>query len=853
MVANAGASWAAGKGGRPELPRVAAPAVASPFLENRVHRVGNVWLTVTNYGMIGSFDGELKDQCTGLPAPALEFPGGSGTINLYVGALWIGAVKDGDTLVSVGNDGWQYSIYEMYPKGYPEGAIIQRTTRPVLRAEPNSTCADVPHDDSAVSEQDLIATYYDTLTSASYVVPDAVDSRPHTPLGLRVTQKSFAWSFDYAQDFVLFNYEIENIFDDELSDMYIGVFLDADAFHMSRGPGWTDDFSGFLRFVPSSAGHGVLDTVNTVWTADNDGDPLGSAYNYTSHTSVTGVRVLRAPTPDATFAFNWWISNSNTGYDWGPVKRNSKVQFPHSGLGTPNGDRAKYQVLTNHEFDYDQMEAAVNHEIDGWLPPIEDPVRAANIADGFDTRYLLSTGPFRLAPESTLSVALAVVAGENFHSDPQNFSVYFDPSDPTAFRERLDFTDFALNSQWASWVYDTPGYDTDGDGNSGAYRVIDSDTVYYRGDGVPDFSGPPPPAAPGDLQFETFAGKIVMRWNGRRSETGKDLFSAKADFEGYRVYISRTGLVDDFAMLAQRDLINYVRYRWNVARQRWLAVGEPLSVDSLKTLYDGLVYSIYGYAFHPDSFAVPLVDSALLVVTLDPADPSHLDTSYYHFKPFDANESVDDSFYVATVQRGQEVVRIIRKVYPDAQPGDSLQRNDGRWFFPYYEYEYALSGLQLAEPVFLAVTAFDHGNPAVGLDPLETSPLANMQEVWAINSADVVNTTRPKPGVYPNPYRIADNYNAEGWEDPRQQGLDPERARKVTFTNVPETCVVSIYTLDGDLVRRLDHHESPGSSQASVVVWNLITRNTQAIKTGIYLWTVESRFGVDVGKLVVIK
>ncbi len=37
------------------------------------------------------------------------------------------------------------------------------------------------------------------------------------------------------------------------------------------------------------------------------------------------------------------------------------------------------------------------------------------------------------------------------------------------------------------------------------------------------------------------------------------------------------------------------------------------------------------------------------------------------------------------------------------------------------------------------------------------------------------------------------------------------------------------------------------------VVWNLITRNTQAVKTGIYIWTVESRFGTDVGKLVIIK
>jgi len=36
-------------------------------------------------------------------------------------------------------------------------------------------------------------------------------------------------------------------------------------------------------------------------------------------------------------------------------------------------------------------------------------------------------------------------------------------------------------------------------------------------------------------------------------------------------------------------------------------------------------------------------------------------------------------------------------------------------------------------------------------------------------------------------------------------------------------------------------------------VWNLFTRNTQATKTGIYLYSIESRFGTDVGKLVIIK
>jgi len=173
--------------------------------------------------------------------------------------------------------------------------------------------------------------------------------------------------------------------------------------------------------------------------------------------------------------------------------------------------------------------------------------------------------------------------------------------------------------------------------------------------------------------------------------------------------------------------------------------------------------------------------------------------------------------------------------------------------WPFYEYEYVVTGLQVAEPVYLSVTAFDFGNPAADLASLESSPLANAIEVWPIASADTINAERPKPGVYPNPYRLSDDYNAAGWENPRGLEPDPERARKVTFTNVPAKCTISIWSLDGDLVQRLDHDSDPTASDATVAVWNLITRNTQAVKTGIYIYSIESEFGTDIGKLVIIK
>lgn len=836
---------------RPRDPHQVSGSAASPFITNRTHKVGNIAFTITNWGFIGSQARTERDPCSGRPAESFEFPIKSGIEYLFQGAMWVGAIKDRDTLVSVGADGWSANS-EMFPDPFPEGQIIERTTRPVLRSAPNSPCPDIFFSPDAIGEQDFVAVYYDTVTNSQFVGRDGTDGRPHIPLGIKIKQESFSWSFDYAKDFILMNFELSNIGNKKLDKLYMGLYMDHDVGAVSGSNVYEDDITGFTNTVPSPVGQGFLDTVNIAWIADNDGDPSSGRFNFGSPTGVSGVRVVRAPTPDLKFSFNWWISNGTAARDWGPNKRNSKVRYVSGNLGTPEGDVAKYLTLSNGEFDFGQVEAAIDHQADGWLPQVSNAALAEDLADGFDTRYLLSFGPFDVDPDSVLPLTIAIVAGSDFHTEPGNFDAFFDPANPQVYLDRLDLTNFARNAQWAGWVYDTPGFDTDGDGNRGSYRIVGNDTLYYAGDGVPDFKGPPPPAAP-PLRFATIEGKIVMRWNGEKSETERDIFSNLADFEGYRVYMGRTGQLSDFALLDQRDNENYIRYRYKPEAFRWVVNDPPFILDSLKTLYDAHSISTYGYPFHPDSFKVQAVDEALRQIVLDAIDPSKLDTNYYYFQRFDANQSADDPAlaYLAD-SLGKEVLGVIRKRFPAAGPTETVVEN-GEEYKKFYEYEFAIDGLQLAEPVFLAVTTFDFGNPAAGLSSLESSPLATSTEVWPLNSAEVVNAQRPKPGVYPNPYRLADDYNALGWEDPGRQGLDPERARKMTFTDVPSTCTVKIWTLDGDLVRELSHNENPLSTQATVVEWDLITRNTQAAKTGIYIYTIESEFGTDIGKLVIVK
>ena len=99
---------------------------------------------------------------------------------------------------------------------------------------------------------------------------------------------------------------------------------------------------------------------------------------------------------------------------------------------------------------------------------------------------MLSFGPFDVQPGDTLPLTIAIVAGADFHVEPRNFQVNFSPANPQPFLDGLNFENFARNAQWAGWVYDTPGFDTDDDGFKGYYRIVQGDTAYYSGDGVPD-------------------------------------------------------------------------------------------------------------------------------------------------------------------------------------------------------------------------------------------------------------------------------------------------------------------------------------------------------------------------------
>jgi len=818
-------------------------ATAVPQVIRTAHSRGNIRLAVGNNGTFGTFGQIIMDPFSGEPLPSCEYPRGSDIVFLYIAAMWIGAIVNGDTLVSCGSEDF-YQTDELWPDLPELGGQFKYGSIDV-----NSKY--YSDDVEAYSEEDILAEYYDTETSASLVGRDPTDSRGHIPLGLKIKQRSMAWSYEYADDFILFDYEISNIGTDRLRNVFVGIWIDGDTWHSSRNTpeGWDDDISGFYRTHPAPEGCGFIDTVNIAWHADNDGDGMPrenpNHWDYRSATGIVGTRVVRTPADSLEYSFNWWIINySDPTLDFGPRMRSTDTRpFRSFGtrLGTPEGDRNKYYVMSQPEFDYDLMWVAKDQTGDGWLPP---PAEASIYATGYDCRYLLSFGPFDIEPGQALPVTFAWVGGEDFHQRPNDMWDYFDPYNPEVYYDRLNFDNLAANARWASWVYDNPGVDTDGDGYKGKARICmegggsdstEVDSLWYEGDGVPDFRGAGPPPAP-KIRIIPSLGKLTVRFNGYYSETTKDVFTNRADFEGYRVYAALDNRPSSFSLIRSFDLLNYSRFVWTEGdvRQGWVRDERPYTLEQLRCL-------------HADSCG----------------DTTWLPLDYPSYSPLVV--SSDEIYYFERQDYNQSdlsAVDGIRRVFPNAiDPGtdsstwlpEDLVYDYGEPLPKYYEYEYALDSLLPTIPYFLAVTAFDHGSPNSGLKSLENKPENNFVQAYPQYSSEYATENNLDVYVVPNPYRLDGGYQDRGFENRSRRIADADRARRIQFFNLPAVCNISIYSLDGDLIREWRHDSPQGDPTSTHDSWDLITRNSQTVVSGLYYWVVKSEDRTQIGKVVIIK
>ncbi len=136
-------------------------------------------------------------------------------------------------------------------------------------------------------------------------------------------------------------------------------------------------------------------------------------------------------------------------------------------------------------------------------------------------------------------------------------------------------------------------------------------------------------------------------------------------------------------------------------------------------------------------------------------------------------------------------------------------------------------------PLFYAVTAFDW-DPAKQVsvesskDNYRKSETGAPTAVYLGTPAGDTTSTNWKDAVrvVPNPFR-----GSVPWSK-------TALLNEVEFQNLPPVARITILTLDGDVVRVIDHRNGTGSER-----WDLLNRNGERIRTGIYYYRVETPSG----------
>ena len=560
-----------------------------PVMEYRVHRAGLFWLNTSNMGFFGEPWLGLKDPCTGKTAVSGEMPGGTGTEFIWLGALTFGGYLDSakvdidgtaatvfqGPLVTTAYEGWSGNPMpmEVWPTMFdddPSGSTLGHITETSAIEGKLSCLFEEVYDPNATAEEQFNVSYTDKFVQKEYTGFDTYDKRDHIPLGIEVSQKSYAWSYEYARKFIIVDYTLynKNPAQKDIYDFFMGVYVDSDVGMKDKSGYYFDDLCGFIqkwdKYIDPASGEIKTVDLNLAWSADNDGrDPSGLNSTSTNLNEpgagtpldgargVAALRVLRNPNPNLRYSFNIYVcDSSNESLDWGPhwktglhsdwqfdltpgqkgyddtnydELKNSSGQPLYNGRveGYPAGDKGKYMVMSNDEFDYNQtqirevylevfedpeyMQGTWNAQADKWQKWIvegqqqggeipDGPLSSLNnIANGMDERYLLSFGPlgyetlenvavdsnndgqaddfkskkvWKFAYGDSLKLTIAFIVNDNFNISPDQDPNYnneniVDLSDglDVALYEK-GWYDALYNVVWAERVYDIPMFDT---------------------------------------------------------------------------------------------------------------------------------------------------------------------------------------------------------------------------------------------------------------------------------------------------------------------------------------------------------------------------------------------------------
>ncbi len=174
----------------------------------------------------------------------------------------------------------------------------------------------------------------------------------------------------------------------------------------------------------------------------------------------------------------------------------------------------------------------------------------------------------------------------------------------------------------------------------------------------------------------------------------------------------------------------------------------------------------------------------------------------------------------ATSADGQYTIDFVNVIYISGVPfffdGANAGSNipDRTWDQVDQEnFKYGGANFEVGDKLILSTTGGALGLPApgakvrieVGGSPIDADKLSD-DDLEAIK-------------VVPNPYFIS------------HQGQQSPYGAELYFTRLPEECTIDIYTVTGELVKRIEHNElnSADPDKVSVDIWNLLSDNNQRV------------------------
>ncbi len=502
--------------------RTVIPSTGYRMFDLKHHRINNVDMPITNYGEFGMSEAHSAGTI---------WPIGSGEPYIFGAGIWIGAIVGDDTLVSCG-----YNTVGRgcdFVPGPPDSThiwdhYINTQSHPEDRLYFSTNPKDLeewPKERRDKEGNPILLGHEDAWCEYNDLCDSLHLWEPNTyPLGLHIRQLSWAWSTPIYANMVFILYEFTNVPDSV-------VIKDGDT--ICYGDTLENMYVGHASDMDVGA-------------ADNDlvGCDIERSlgYTYTLEQEAgweskppyyVGVRFLQGPRADDTV----YVADGPDNPDY--PKAIKDTVYPGEHLPLTAFVRCTRAYDATNEFRRYSMLAGYNIETgdyDPWMGVV-DAVPA-------DKRMVMGCGPFKLLPGETDTFLIAVM---------------FSNGDVGGLRYLQEQGDAAKTAYDFGWVV----------------------------------AGPPEPpnltAIPGDK-------KVTLIWDNISEVTpdkyyqvmraAGDTVYRKYDFEGYRLWRSRSGLPDDWELLGEWDIKNDITL---LPGDMWSAATG--NVSGKKSNNNGLVHS----------------------------------------------------------------------------------------------------------------------------------------------------------------------------------------------------------------------------------------------------------------------